>query len=449
MIKEIEDFLKTHPEIEALDAFIIDLCGNAVGKRLPRSHISSFAAKGSPICAAMQLVDVLGETADPMGLGFSNGDPDAIGKLIPGTLAPVPWIGSNRAQCMMTLHDNESDEGLWYEPRRILQKVVDKFKDLGLTPVCAVELEFYMVEAQRGAAGELLPAISPDTGRSATGGRVLSMDALDEYNEFLDAVVHAAKLQNIPVTTMINEYGAAQFEVNLHHQADAVLAADNGALLRRLIGGVARSFGKNATFMSKPFAEDTGSGMHIHLSLVDENGKNVLAPDYKDADQTLSNAIGGLQATLAESMAIFAPNINAWRRFGPDLFVPVTKDWGVNNRSVAFRVPPGDASARRIEHRASGAEANPYLVLAAVLAGVHHGLTQKLDAGEPHQGNACSEVDENLPKNLWSALEQLRNGSILKHYLGEKYPDLYAEVKQAEFESFMSQPFGREFEWYS
>ena len=150
-------------------------------------------------------------------------------------------------------------------------------------------------------------AKSLQTGREASGGRVLSMDVLDEYSALLDAVVAASALKNIPVTTMINEYGAGQFEVNLQHGNDPVRAADEAALLRRLIVGVARSIGKDATFMSKPFAEDAdsgdaGSGMHSHLSLVDASGNNVFAPDYANADQTLSHVIGGMQAMLTESM---------------------------------------------------------------------------------------------------------------------------------------------------
>ena len=448
MSQEVSQFLEANPDIEALDAFVIDLCGNAVGKRLPRSHMEKFVTAGAPLCAAMQLLDVLGETSDPMGYGFSNGDPDAVGRLVPGTLSRIPWSTRPRAQCLLVMHDDATEAPIEYEPRQILKNVLSHFDKRGLTPVCAVEMEFYLVEQDRGPLGELVRARSLQTGREATGGRVLSMDVLDEYSAFLDAIVAAADEQNIPVTSMINEYGAGQFEVNLHHQSNALRAADDAALLRRLIVGVAKSFGKNATFMSKPFHEDAGSGMHVHLSLVDKDGRNVFAPDYPNADTTLANAIGGMQSGLGESMAIFSPNINAWRRFGPDLFVPVTRDWGINNRSVAFRIPPGEPEARRIEHRASGAEANPYLVLAAILSAVDHGLTQQIDPGMPAVGNACSEQDPELPSTLWGALSQLRSGTLLPRYFGEDYPSLYAAVKEAEFERFMSVPSEREYEWY-
>lgn len=152
------------------------------------------------------------------------------------------------------------------------------------------------------------------------------------------------------------------------------------------------------------------------------------------------HGVAGLQATMAESMAIFAPNINVYRRFKPDEFVPVTRDWGENNRSVAFRLPIGDGQSRRIEHRVAGAEANPYLVIAAVLAGVHHGITNALDAG--------AAADAGLPLTPWDAFRAMESAEILPGYLGADYPKIYAEVKQAEFDAFMGDAFTREFDWY-
>jgi glutamine synthetase len=219
-------------------------------------------------------------------------------------------------------------------------------------------------------------------------------------------------------------------------------------LLRRAVQGVSRARGFDATFMSKPFADQSGSGMHLHLSLCDAQGNNIFDPQTADGDRYLAQAVAGLQATMAESMAIFAPNLNVYRRFKPDEFVPVTTDWGDNNRSVAFRIPPSDAANRRIEHRVSGAEANPYLVVAAVLAGVHHGFQAKLDPGEKHAGNAGNEADPKLPSTIWQALAAIREAEILPNYLGAEYLQIYADVKQAEFDAFMSAIHPREYDWY-
>jgi glutamine synthetase len=441
-------FLETYPDTSHLDVLIIDLCGNAIGKRLPASAMASVFDKGTPICGAMQLVDVMGNTEDPMGYGFSDGDPDAFAVPVAGTLRPVPWLSGNKAQVLCKFADSRDGKPLWYEPRQVLEQVVEKFSTLGFGVRLALELEFYLLDPRRGDDGAPRAASSPRSGATESSGRVLSLDKLDEFDSVLGAIENACREQGIPTTSMISEYGAGQFEVNLQHQDDPLQAADHAALLRRAIQGTSRALGLDATFMSKPFPDQSGSGMHVHLSLCDAAGDNIFDPRNADADRYLAQAVAGLQATMAESMAIFAPNLNVYRRFKPDEFVPVTTDWGDNNRSVAFRIPPSDAANRRLEHRVSGAEANPYLVVAAVLAGVHHGLEAQLDPGEKHAGNAGEAVDPNLPLVIWQALGAIRQAEILPRYLGADYLQIYADVKQAEFDAFMSAIQPREYDWY-
>ena len=445
---EYRTFLDRHPDTSHLDVLIIDLCGNAIGKRLPASAIPSVFDQGTPVCGAMQLVDVMGNTEDPMGYGFSDGDPDAFARPLPGTLCTVPWLSGHKSQVLCEFADYRDGKPLWYEPRQVLKKVVERFADLGYRPRLALELEFYLLDAKRDENGVPRAAVSPRSGLAEASGRVLSLDKLDEFDDVLGAIEEACRMQNIPSTSMISEYGAGQFEVNLQHQDDALLAADHAALLRRAVQGASRARGYDASFMSRPFADQSGSGMHVHLSLVDDEGNNIFDPEVRDGDLRLAQAVGGLQATMAESMAIFAPNLNVYRRFKPDEFVPVTTDWGDNNRSVAFRIPPSDAANRRIEHRVAGAEANPYLVIAAVLAGIHHGLSAKLDPGDKHSGNAGAEVDPVLPLTLWQALAAIREAQILPDYLGADYLQIYADVKQAEFDAFMADIHPREYEWY-
>jgi glutamine synthetase len=447
-LPRLEYYLAKNPKTSHLDVLIFDLCGNAIGKRLPRSAMESMFVKGTPVGAAMQLLDVMGNTADPRGYGFSDGDPDAYACPIANTLVPIPWLQGNKSQVLCEFISATDNQPLWFEPRLILQKALERFSQSGFKPRLAVELEFYLISAKRQADGSPTPAVSPRTGLADDGGKVLSLDKLDEFDEVLSAIEAACKLQNIPTTSMTSEYGTGQFEVNLQHQDDVLQAADHAVLLRRAIQGVSRSLGYDATFMSKPFSGQTGNGMHIHLSLIDEDGNNIFDSDSQHGEKYLARAVAGMQAGMAESMAIFAPNINAYRRFKADEFVPVTRDWGENNRSVAFRIPPSDAKNRRIEHRVSGAEANPYLVIAAILAGVHYGLTEQLDPGEKHSGNAGSELDAALPLTLWSAMEAMHRSKILSNYIGEDYLDIYTRVKQAEFDAFMEGIHAREYVWY-
>ncbi len=338
---EATAFLQAHPDITHLDAVLVDLCGNPYGKRLPRAHIEKFFQAGTPVCAAMSLVDVLGNTADPMGHGFSDGDPDAIVRPIPGRLVRASWA-PGLAQVLCEPENAATGEPVWYDPRAVLKGVVERFSELGLTPVTAVELEFYFISLARGDNGEPVPAASPRTGRPEAAGKVLSLDKLDEFAPVIAAIEQACRVQNLPTSTMISEYGPGQFEINLEHCDDPVKACDDAVLLRRCITSVARAHGLDATFMSVPFPGQSGSGMHIHASLADDQG-NVFDPAREGSGTRLSAAIAGLQAMQGEAMAIFAPNLNVYRRFVADNFTPVTTDWGDNNRSVAFRIPSGPA----------------------------------------------------------------------------------------------------------
>lgn len=447
MTDEMSQFLSANPDITHVDAMLFDLNGKAYGKRLPASHARKLAENGTPVCAAMNLLDVTGNTADPMGYVFSDGDPDAVVKPVPGRIARVPWA-PGLAQALCEPRHPVSGEPYWYDPRAVLERTVARLHADGLRPVVACELEFYLVSRQREDTGRPLPAISPATGLPETAGAVLSLSKLDEFAPVIAAIEAACKVQAVPCSSVISEYGCGQFEVNLEHTDDPVRAADEALLLRRIVHAVARTHGMEATFMSKPFPEQAGSGLHVHVSIAGEDGRNRFDPGLPGADDLLGHAAAGMMATLGEAMAIFAPNPNVYRRFKANNFTPVTLDWGFNNRSVAFRVPVSPPQARRIEHRASGAEANPYLVVAAVLAGIHHGIREKLAPPAMATGNAGAEVDATLPLNLQDALRALRAATIIPQWLGADYPEIYATVKQAEHDAFNSVISRLEYDWY-
>lgn len=447
MQSELERFLAEHPATTHLDVTLFDLCGNAYGKRMPRAQMASFFGGGTPVCAAMSLVDVLGNTADPMGYGFSDGDPDALVEPVAGTLKPVPW-NPGIAQVLGRPTSAANGEPFWYDPRSVLERTVRIVQEAGYRPVVAAELEFYLIDPARGDNGQPLPARSARTGLPESAGRVLSLAKLDEYQPLLSAIESACKAQAIPSSTIISEYGGGQFEVNLEHRDDPVRAADEALLLRRIIQATARQFGWEATFMSKPFPDQAGNGLHVHASMLDDSGANLFDDRRADGEAMLGHAAAGLQATMAEAMAMFAPNLNVFRRFKANNFTPVTRDWAENNRSAAFRVPVSKGAARRLEHRISGAEANPYLVIAAVIAGMHHGIEQRLQPTAKAKGNCGAEIDAALPLTLWDALKALREAAFLPRWLGADYPAIYASVKEAEFAAFMDEISRREYEWY-
>jgi glutamine synthetase len=445
---ELAAFLDRHPETRFVDAILFDLCGTPIGKRVPARDAGKLWSRGVAFCAGITTLDALGACWDVNGIGFSDGDPDATSYPVPGTLVPVPWAEVPTAQVLIAPAPPADAPHWWFDPRAILSGVVSRFAGLGLTPMVACELEFYFVDPKRDAKGMIAPATPARSGRAPEAPRVLAFDKLDEWAGLLAEIDAAAQAQGVPAGAATAEYGGAQFEVNLGHVDDPVLACDHALMLRRIVKGVASRHGLEATFMSKPFADQSGSGLHIHASLVDGAGRNVFDERTPDGDRLLGHAIAGLQASTYDAMAIFAPNLNAYRRFAANQFVPVNTSWGINNRSVSFRVPMGGGQARRIEHRIAGAEANPYLVMAAMLAGFHHGLVNRLDPTPPSTGNAGEEADPEMPLKLWTALDRLEGSAILADYLGPRYPAAYAAIKRSEFEAFMADVLPREYDWY-
>lgn len=445
---EIDTFLAAHPACRHVDCVLFDLQGNALGKRYPIRDLAKVWKSGVQFCAATTLMDVGGTCWDVFGKGFSDGDPDATALPVPGTLKPVPWGKVPAAQMMIAMVEPETGRPTWYDPRGILARVVSRYAAAGLKPVVACELEFYLLKPGRTADGLIEPPDNPSTGKADVMPRVLSFAKLDDVTPVLDAIDAAARAQGLPASTQSSEYGPGQYEVNLVHVDDPVLAADHACLLRRLIKGVAHDHGFEASFMSKPFTGSAGSGLHVHASVVDRDGRNLFDETRPDGEARLGHAVAGLQASLYDAMAILAPNFNAYRRFAANQFVPVNTSWGFNNRSVAFRLPVASGQARRIEHRAAGAEANPYLVMAVVLAGMLHGLEHRLDPGPMEAGNAGETLDPEFPAKFWTALDRLEKSTLLADWLGADYPTAYAQVKRAELESFFSEITPREYDFY-
>jgi glutamine synthetase len=249
-------------------------------------------------------------------------------------------------------------------------------------------------------------------------------------------IYEGAKLAGIPAETLISEYAPGQYELTLHYRDSMMQAADDLIRLKRLVRAQARRHGVTACFMAKPIADYAGSGMHIHVSLLDETGANIFVEETEGQwSPLLLNAIGGLQATMGESMLVFAPHANSWRRFVSQSYAPIAPNWGLNNRSVALRIPAGSKNARRIEHRPSGVDANPYLVAATVLAGIRHGLANQLDPGPETKGNGYENAlaKSGLPTDWRSAIEAAKNSAFLKKALGADMHRTFTAIKEAEY----------------
>jgi len=438
------ELVASRDDVEQVDAVLVDLNGIMRGKRMPVSDAAGrLFESGMQIPHSVYLMDPRGEMTNPFGRGVGDGDPDGTAWPIPESIR-LAWTGAvPRIQMLMTLRDDNGavDPA---EPRAALERVLERFHEARLTPVAAVELEFHLVDRERTEAGAPKP---PARSRDAAHAVYDTAD-LDRYGDFLSALAAAARLEGVPLNCVSSEYGPGQFEANLAHQRDVLAAADHAIFLKRLVRAVAQATGLEATFMAKPYPSRAGSGLHVHVSLLDRDDRNVFDDGSLSGSPVLRNAIAGLQALMPESMALFAPSVNSYRRFQPDMFAPVNRRWGVNNRSVGIRVPAGPEQARRLEHRAAGADANPYFVLAAVLAGIHHGLATKTDPGAPASGNVSRERDPELSLSIEDALARLRAARTLPSYLGEETLRLYAESKRLELERFRRIVPPHEYVWY-
>ncbi len=448
--QEAEKFLAEHPEIQNIECVFTNISGVPRGKNLRRSELLPLYDTGRFLPGSVLVCDVTGQDCEDTGLVWEDGDADRVAKPQLGTLVPIPWRGADTATVLLSMYElNGAENDL--DPRVVLSRIIDKFKGLGLTPVVACELEFYLLDGSAAQDGDYIPFASQVTGHVANTHEVYGLREMHDIKPWLDDLYAACDAQNIPVETCIAEYAPGQFELTLHHQADALLACDHAILYKRTVKAVSVNHGAEATFMAKPFSDIAGSGFHIHVSLEDKDGKNIFADENPEGSPELRHAVAGMKALLADSMAIFAPNMNSYRRFKANSYAPVAPTWGVNNRTVSFRVPAGGPNTRHIEHRCSGADANPYLAVAAVLAAVHHGMTNKLDPGPAVTGNGyavAAETGQKFPSHWFAAVDLFAESAHMKKYFGERFVKMFSIVKRTEQARFYEHVSELDFRWY-
>jgi glutamine synthetase len=431
-------FLQRHPDTATVDLILPDLVGIPRGKRLSAEAFGGVLETGCAFASSVYGMDSTGANVDASGLIWEEGDADRPVAIDLATLAPVPWR-TGGAAVIGGLLDRDG-QPFFADPRAVLRSVAARFGALGLTPTCALELEFHLLERDRDRDGRPRPIGQ----RDQAPGRTYDLGALEAADGFLARLGAYCVAQDLPAKAAVSEYSLAQLEINLGHVGDAVLAADHALMLKRAVKAAARAEGLAATFMAKPFADQSGNGMHLHLSLVDAAGANRFASD----EAALHHAIGGLQATMAEGMLLLAPNANSFRRLRPLSYAPTAPTWGHDNRTVALRIPAGAPAARRIEHRVAGADANPYLVMAAVLAGVLHGFDRRLEPSARTRGNAYAQSEPSLPLTWDLAIDALAKAEILPDHLGHEFCRLYRVCREAERDRFADLITPAEHTWY-
>ena len=445
MLEEVKQFLKDNPDVQEVDLLLLDIPGNFYGKRYPIDSLVKLVQQGLKFPKGMPLMSVMGEAIDALGHGMADGDPDADITFIAGSLQRVEWESEPRAQILVSYVQGQQDSPVW-EPRSCLQRVLDRFLSSGIQPVVAYELEFYLFDKVLSSDGLVQPAIGPRSGKRDSFA-VLNMDRVSDFGDCLSDIKRHCGIQGIPIGPISSEVGLGQYEINMVHSGNVMQAADHCSMFKRLVKNVALNHGFQASFMAKPYLEHAGNGLHIHSSFYDDSGQNLFSTDSpkRQADQQF-HSIGGLLELMPESLSFLAPNINAFRRLKPRSNVPVSPSWGYENRSVAVRVPNSDAENQRIEYRLAGADANPYLALAVILTGVHHGIATKSSCTEPTENLATQPFG--LPTDFLQALRLTESSVVLKDYLGKEFIPIYCAQKRSEVEAFEAAISAREYEWY-
>ena len=429
--------------IEDIECITPDQAGVARGKMMPSKKFTSNTSLALP--SAVFMATITGDYPED-GNGFQYPENDGDLRLEPdlATLSVVPWEDDPTAQviCDIVYQNGSRVE---FTPRNVLRSIVEAYTNLGLKPVVAPEIEFYLVQNNPDPDYPLTPPVGR-SGRAIGGGQGYSIAGVNEFDELIDDMYHFSEAQGLEIDTLIHEEGAGQLEINLRH-GDPVELADQVFLFKRTIREAALKHDMYATFMAKPIQGQPGSAMHIHQSIVDiKTGNNIFTNADNSESEAFYHFIGGLQKHMANALVMLAPYVNSYRRLVPDVSAPVNLRWGYDNRTTAFRVPRSDPQSRRVENRLPSSDANPYLALAASLACGLIGLQDKIKPDEP----ATDTVNLNhieLPRGLVEAVALFEDDKRLRAVLGDAFVTTYAAIKRQEFETFMEviSPWEREY----
>lgn len=431
MTSDIHQFFRER-NISEVEAIIPDMAGIARGKIMPAAKFA--ADEGMKLPESIFLQTVTGDYPPDTSAAMSPAEIDIVLKPDSSTVREVPWAPEPTAQ---VIHDCFYSDGrvVTMAPRQVLRHVLGLYAQRGWVPVVAPELEFYLIEPNIDADYPLKPPVGR-SGRAEPGRQSYSIAAVNEFDPLFDDIYSFCERQDIEIDTLIHEDGPAQMEINLLH-GDPLELADQVFLFKRTAREAALRHKMYTTFMAKPHGKEPGSAMHIHQSIVDvRTRRNIFSNDDGTPSPLFFAHIAGLQKYLPAAMALFAPNVNSYRRITRAQLAPINVQWGYDNRTAGLRVPVSGPENRRIENRVGGADANPYLAIAASLACGYLGMIENLQPTEPISVSA-HDMPFSLPRALDEALRRLQASDALKRVLGESFVAAFSIVKSAEAEVFL------------
>ncbi|MCA0870018.1 glutamine synthetase family protein [Seohaeicola saemankumensis] len=413
----MKNWLRKNPQIHSIRVAASDLNGQPRGKRVPVRFADKVIEDGTRFPLSVLNLDIWGEDIDDSPLVLATGDRDGV--LLPTErgFMPMPWLDTPTGFLPIWMF-HEDGRPFMGDPRHALAEVLKRYTEKGLTPVVAVELEFFLID-DSGRKLQVPP--SPRTGKRRKAGEILAMRALDQFDTFFTELYDACEAMDIPADTAISEAGLGQFEINLMHQDDALRAADDAWLFKMLVKGMARRHGFAASFMAKPYPDYSGSGLHMHFSVLDKNGNNIFDDGTDKGSDHLLHAVQGCLKAMPGSTLLFAPHANSYDRMVPGAHAPTSIAWAYENRTAAIRIPSGNPVARRIEHRVAGGDVNPYLTVAAVLGAAMNGIEDGEAPQPPITGNAYTTKLPQIPSEWGGAIDAFEASEEVKRIFS---PDL-------------------------
>ena len=436
-MQQISAWLKEH-KIKYVQSLIGDHTGIARGKVFP---VDKFIEEGG--CRLAETILLMGATGDLAASKYlytlaDERDIDMI--LTPDANACylLPWADEPTAMIIHDCLDQQAND-IELSPRNLLKKVIALYQNKGWQAVIAPEMELYLTKTNTDSNQELEAPLGK-SGRAEIGRQSFGLDAVSEFEPLLKDIYGWAEQQRLSLDIVVHEEGRGQFEFNFNH-GEPLNLADQVFVFKRTVKAAAEKHGITATFMAKPMSEQPGSAMHIHQSIVDiKTGKNIFADDSDDAgfSEAFYHYLGGLQTYTAQLMPMYAPNVNSYRRFLLDQATPTNLHWGIENRTVGLRVPDAPAIAKRVENRLPGADANPYLAIAATLICGYIGMMEKITPSAESTDKANIAPNDHLPRNIEASMALMANSETIRKYLGDTFVDGFLATREAEYNNFKS-----------
>lgn len=432
---DLTSWLEAHPQFTSLRLATCDVNAVARGKRLPSAHASKIASGGARMPLSALNCDIEGSDIDGSPLVFDTGDADGV--LIPTDRGPMPAPWLTDAAFLPMMLNTEQGDPFMGDPRHVLARTAEQYRQKGWRAVVATELEFFLTDPQSSTPH---PPRDPLTDRHTQGTQILSLEELDRFEPFFNDLYAGCEAMGIPADAATSEAANGQFEINLMHVDDMMRAADDTWFFKLLVRGLARKHGLRATFAAKPFAEESGNGLHVHFSVLDEQGNNIFNDGGPEGTDLLKHAIAGCLSAMPASQLVLAPHGNSFARFTRGAHAPVQMCWGYENRTSALRVPGGAPVARRIEHRVAGGDVNPYLLLSMILGAALMGIEETMTPPDPITGNAFDLDLPELDRTWRGALDRFENDPMTSKLLPRQMIENLIWTKRQEITRFAPLP---------